>query len=363
MAESERAWTALCLALVAAVAIVDALLGGGLEGVLVVGPVVASARLSPRRTTFVAVLAVGCGLSIAIIAGQFGHLDVSLRLVASFGLSVLCISLARTRQGREQRLERLARLAEIAQHAILPPIPARVGHLDFATRYLSATEDALLGGDLYDVVATDDRVHLIIGDVRGKGLDAIRLAVVVLGLFRRAAVVESGLEEVAKAVDSAIGAYLGEEDFVTAVFVELTAGQVSVVNCGHHPPLRIRPHAVEELHEAEPSPPLGLGPHFTVETHSFDPGDRLLVYTDGLIEARSPSGTFFDLDRLPDGFLTQAPLEATLDMLVKRLVAHVGGRINDDMALVLTQPVNPAPRVQATDREHHRSPVDLSGAP
>jgi serine phosphatase RsbU (regulator of sigma subunit) len=165
----------------------------------------------------------------------------------------------------------------------------------------------------------------------------------VLGLFRRAAAVEAQLDAVAKAVDSALRSHLDEEDFVTAVFVEFTEGQVSVVNCGHYPPLRISGRGVETLAAAEPSPPLGLDPEFAIRSYSLDTDERLLVYTDGLIEARDPYGAFFDLEAPAALSLTQGTLDAALDTLVRRLLAHVGGRLNDDMALVLAQPVSADP--------------------
>jgi serine phosphatase RsbU (regulator of sigma subunit) len=179
-----------------------------------------------------------------------------------------------------------------------------------------------------------------VGDVRGKGLDAIRLSVVVLGLFRKSAAVEQPLDAVAKAVDDALASHLEDEDFVTAVFLEFTAGEVAVVNCGHYAPLRITPTGMEALHPTEPTVPLGLGPRFVVESYPLPDGDRLLVYTDGLVEARGRDGSFFDLDRLPAVFFRHGDLETTLDALVQRLLAHAGGRLNDDLALVLAQPAH-----------------------
>jgi serine phosphatase RsbU (regulator of sigma subunit) len=139
-------------------------------------------------------------------------------------------------------------------------------------------------------------------------------------------------------VDGALVSHLQDEDFVTAVFVEFTTGQVAVVNCGHYPPLRIGKGGFEALEASEPTVPLGLGPRFVVDTYPLEPGQRLLVYTDGLIEGRAGDGSFFDLDLLPPTFLSRGPLEATLAGLVQRLLAHVGGRLNDDLALVLAEP-------------------------
>jgi len=338
----EDAWTAVSIGVVIAVAALDAAWHGGLEGVLVAGPLMASTQLSPRRTALVGGLAFALGFSIAEANGHLGNLHVIARLVALAALSVFCVMAARSLHRRRQRYDRLAVVAEAAQHAILRPVPARVGDVGFSVRYLSAAQDAMIGGDLYDVIATGSTVRLVVGDVRGKGLDAVRLAALVLGLFREAAASANDLDAVAKAVDSGVTGYLDVEDFVTAVFVDFApGGQVTVVNCGHHPPLRIGAERVEPLPGGEPSPPLGLNPQFQVERHTLAPGERLLLYTDGLVEARNPDGTFFSLDRLPPRFLSARSLDDALDALVERLLAHVGGRLNDDLALVLAQPLTP----------------------
>lgn len=326
--------------LVLGVAALDAVLGGGLESVLAAGPVIASTQLSARRTALVAALALAAGAVVAGVGGRLGETTVILRLLASLGISAVCVAAAGSRQEREGRLLRLTRVAEVSQQAILRPIPVRAGHMAFATRYLSASEDALVGGDLYELVVTADVVRLIVGDVRGNGLDAVRLAALVLGSFREAAATEATLVAVAKAVDNATFAYLDEEGFVTAIFVEFSPdGRVLVVNCGHHPPLRITSTTVETLVPTDPTPPLGLEPQFVTDTYTLGADERLLVYTDGLVEARDPDGLFFDLDRLPAQFLSVRSLDATLDALVKRLLAHIGGRLNDDLALVLAQPI------------------------
>ena len=79
---------------------------------------------------------------------------------------------------------------------------------------------------------------MIIGDVRGNGLDAILVARHVLSAFRRSAVAVPALEQVADEVSRAIRPHLGEEDFVTAVLAQIApGGELTVVNCGHHPPL------------------------------------------------------------------------------------------------------------------------------
>jgi serine phosphatase RsbU (regulator of sigma subunit) len=82
---------------------------------------------------------------------------------------------------------------------------------------VSATANALIGGDLYEAVSTPHGVRIIIGDVRGKGLDAVQLAATVLGAFRQAAAVQPDLPSLVKAIDAVVSAVTGDEDFVTAL--------------------------------------------------------------------------------------------------------------------------------------------------
>ncbi len=105
---------------------------------------------------------------------------------------------------------------------------------------------------------------MIIGDVRGKGLDAILLARHVLSAFRRSAVAVPALEQVAGEVSRLIRPHLGEEDFVTAALVQLASGgELTVVNCGHHPPLLRHCGGLRPLTGGKAALPLGLDDDFT----------------------------------------------------------------------------------------------------
>jgi serine phosphatase RsbU (regulator of sigma subunit) len=229
-------------------------------------------------------------------------------------------------------------IAETAQRAVLRAIPHEVGSVGFAARYISATREALVGGDLYEVAASPYGVRVIVGDVRGKGLDAVQMAGTVLGAFRRSAFTQPSLTAIATDLDAVVTAVAGEEDFVTAVLAEFHDDHtVTLVNCGHHPPLLVTDAATAQLvPTGAPVPPLGLGPEPRSVTARWPGGSRLLVYTDGLVEARDRSGAFFPLAdhalALRDGNLDEA-----LDRLLARVLDHAGQRIDDDMALVLVE--------------------------
>lgn len=339
MGHREDVWTVVAVAVLVLVALLDNFVGGpGFDGLLVAGPVVASATLSMRRTLVLAVAA----LVAAIVVGGVHHrlimVSGGIRVFGIAGVGAFCALASHWRQSRENVLQRVTRVAEVAQLAILRPIPTRVGTVGFASRYISAADQAFIGGDLYEVVRTTTGVRVVVGDVRGKGLDAVRLAALVLGSFREAANVEDALAKVAKAVDRAVVGDISIEDFVTAVFVEFRpGGEVEVINCGHHSPLRVSSRAVEYLYPAEASPPLGLSPAFTAQVHHLDRGDRLLLYTDGLVEARAADRSFFEM--APDTLMSlrKRSLDSALEGLVAEVLRHAGGRLDDDLALLLAE--------------------------
>ncbi|HEX2274541.1 MAG TPA: PP2C family protein-serine/threonine phosphatase [Acidimicrobiales bacterium] len=339
MGTRENTWTGVAGGLVVGLAALDVVTGGGgFEGVLLAGPVVASATISSRRTAVVAALAVAGGLFVGLVNHRLDNFDQLVRITGLVLVGGFCVVGAHWRERRERDLARVTRVAEVAQLAILRPIPNRVGPVAFATRYVSAAEQAFIGGDLYEVVPGGEGVRVVVGDVRGKGLEAVHLAALVLGAFREAASVEQALEQVAAAVDRAVAGEIALEDFVTALFVEfLPGGEVRVVNCGHHPPLRLTDKTAEYLTPGEACPPLGLAPDFVVEAHRLKRGDRLLLYTDGLVEARSRDRRFFEL--APDvlASLGRRSLDTALENLVAQVLRHSGGRLDDDLALLLAE--------------------------
>jgi phosphoserine phosphatase RsbU/P len=147
--------------------------------------------------------------------------------------------------------------------------------------------------------------------VRGKGLDAVRLAGVVLGSFRDAAQDRPDLTQVAAALDRSVTRAIGPEDFVTAVAVQVLGdGSAIVLNCGHPAPLLVRAGRATELDPPEPAPPLGLGPHPEPLRLTLALGDRILLYPDGVSEARA-RGAFFPLQAAAAFALVSADLEAS----------------------------------------------------
>lgn len=247
----------------------------------------------------------------------------------------LALDTAATFEQQSERLAGVTLVAEAAQRAILAPPPARAGPVALSARYLSAAVEAQIGGDLYEVVQGQGSVRLLVGDVRGKGLSAVRTATVVLGEFRAAAAGSGDVAHVAREIDRRVQPYLVDtEDFVTGVLVDIEPdGQLSVVSCGHPAPVLFSERGVEAM-ELDHSPPLGLGVVPVAGRGRMAPGDRLLLFTDGLIEARSPDGAFID----PAPFLHEvgeADFDSALDRLLDSLKQAARDALGDDLALLL----------------------------
>ena len=239
------------------------------------------------------------------------------------------------------------------------PAPTHVGRLYVQSRHLPATQGG--GGDIHDVMATPFGVRLLVGDVMGTGLPANRTGLAVLNAWRELACTEPSLAGIAVRLHAMIARSEHPERFVTAMLANfpvcddpvagVTGGSwAELVCCGHPPPLLLRSipkSGGPDMRTAafvEPSaaPPLGLldlaDGWFRTSLIPVGDGDQLLLYTDGVSEARDAAGRFFPL--------AQAIAEATaagigaergglLDALVARLNDHVGDRGCDDILLLL----------------------------
>jgi serine phosphatase RsbU (regulator of sigma subunit) len=286
--------------------------------------------LSGRGGTFGAVTMI-----YAESGRRYGPDDVSFAedLVRRAALAVETAHAFREQSGR---LAEVTRVAEMAQHAILASPPPQIGPVALSARYVSAAAEALIGGDMYEVLRRPGAVRLLIGDVRGKGLDAVRTTTIVLGEFRAAAADLNDLAEVAAQIDRRLRPYLGDEDFVTALLAEITDdGSFRVANCGHPNALVAAAGVVTEI-EAQPSLPLGLGATPSLSTGTLAVGDRLLLYTDGLLEARDAERRFVNLREMVAP-LTESDLDEVLDHVLDGLLAVVGGVLADDLALLVAE--------------------------
>ncbi|MFI9173490.1 PP2C family protein-serine/threonine phosphatase [Streptomyces lincolnensis] len=260
-----------------------------------------------------------------------------------------------------RELRQARRVAGVAQSVLLRPLPPRIDGLHVAAAQLSADRGATIGGDLYEAVATEYGVRVVMGDVRGHGISAIGTAAAVLGSFREAAHDEPELGCVLRRMERALARHLREraradhpsggaepgppvaEEFVTVLLLEIGRdGRVRALNCGHPWPYLLSGTAVESLSRTDPLPPLGPFPLPCelppVRCGHLLPGESLVLHTDGAEDARDTRGRFFSLREALSEAIHDRPLAApqvVLGSVFTALLRHTGGQPSDDVALLV----------------------------
>lgn len=317
-------------------------------GLAAAAPFLAAAFSSWREVVAIGVAALTFGVLFGAVDLSRANVEDGRLLAVGLNLGGIMIStgiaavVGVIRQRQTVRFAELSRLASVAQGAVLRPIGPQLGQLAIAGRYISATAAADIGGDLYEALDTPYGVRMIVGDVRGKGLDAVRLASIVLGSYRHVVYERADLRAVVADLDRAVARSVGDEDFVTAVLVEERGGTLTIVNCGHPPPLLLRRGTVIPLDPPSNAPPLGFRPVVLPRVERLEPGDRLLFYTDGLAEARR-DGQFFPTAERAWRLLGHGTVADGLASLESALVEWVFGQLDDDIALVLMEYTGASP--------------------
>ncbi|MFI1964980.1 PP2C family protein-serine/threonine phosphatase [Streptomyces pathocidini] len=322
-----------------------------------VAPVAAAALCTYRQTLVVSAIT----LTVMVITHGIlpERLPAMNRVAAIFGNLLMVgagIAVALLRRERERLLERVSATGEAAQRALIRELPLHTRQLVVDGFYISAQKDALVGGDIYEAVETPFGTRVTIGDVQGKGLGAIGTGAAVLTAFREAAYHRRSLESAVKAMEEGLyrhyaeSARDGDERFVTAlVFGTEAAGpsgdpdpfslSMTLVDCGHVAPYVIGADGtVRELESGEPGLPLGLGELAAGQRRPqhvrLPAGSRVVACTDGVTEARDASGAFYPLAKR----LVQWAALPTVELLRRLeadLHAYTGGRMNDDVAVLV----------------------------
>lgn len=316
-------------------------------------PALAALAMGPGGTLFAVAVALAVNVTTATYNDAWATPQVFGNFLGLLVVSVASVILSNAvRTRRQSQLDQVRRIAVAAQEVILRPVPARLGPVRAASLCLAAGTGAQVGGDLYEAVRTPHGVRLIVGDVRGKGLSAIRAVAVVLGAFREAVHYEDELVEVMNHCAAALrrevatpGAFAQEavlEGFTTALLAQVPDEPVvQLVNRGHPPPMLLHRDGVQALMPDCPLPPLGLedllaDPPAKPDSHPFVPGDRLLLYTDGVVEARNRDNEFFPLPETLEKIHAGTP-QAFLEQLHQHLLHHTEGRLTDDVAMILIE--------------------------
>jgi serine phosphatase RsbU (regulator of sigma subunit) len=241
-----------------------------------------------------------------------------------------------------RRREPMQLAAEI-MWALLPP-------LSFATDQVlvaGVLEPCFdIGGDAFDYSLNGQLLSAAVFDAVGHGNPASLLATLAIGAYRNARRCGLDLTDTARSVDKHLRAHQPGA-FVTAVLAELDCGTggLRLIVAGHPAPLLLRDGRVIKTLSGPTALPLGLwhmsgnGPR--IQTAGLHPGDQVLLYTDGVIEARTADGELFGVDRLAD-FVTRAladqlPLPETMRRLVHAILAYQDDQLQDDASAIMLQ--------------------------
>jgi hypothetical protein len=268
-------------------------------------------------------------------------LERDLRVFVTLVAELLVVNNAYTDVFSRLRRRKTLSMAAEMQWELLPP-------LSFGTERLVITgglEPAYdIGGDSFDYAVNGSTADLLVIDSVGHGLPATVLATVAISAYRHPRRNTLDLPDIAVDINTAIARQFPGSQFATAVLarLDIDTGRLRWINAGHPAPLILRGSSLVPPPHCPPSRPLGLQETKPTSCETrLEPGDRLLLYTDGITEARSPSGEFFGEQRLAD-FISAAvaagePAPETVRQLMRHVLAHQADQLQDDASIVVLE--------------------------
>jgi serine phosphatase RsbU (regulator of sigma subunit) len=241
----------------------------------------------------------------------------------------------RVAQERE-RIEQELRVARQIQRSLLPEATPDLYGWQLAAYYKPARE---VGGDFYDFLELEDgRLGLVVGDATGKGMPAALVVATTRGMLRAVAQSLDSPGQALARVNDALCPDIPSEMFVTCFYAILDPknGTLSYANAGHDLPYLWHGGDVEELRAR--GMPLGLMPEMSYEEKEavLREGDRVLFYSDGLVEAHDPNYEMFGFPRLRVLISEHKKQRSLVDSLLDKLYSFVGERWEqeDDITLL-----------------------------
>ncbi|TKK90430.1 PAS domain S-box protein [Herbidospora galbida] len=255
--------------------------------------------------------------------------------------------LLRARQEAERERERLQEVLSILQRSLLPPSLTNVPGLQTAAHYHIASADQV-GGDFYDLFPLGpDRWGFFLGDVSGKGAEAANITSLIRHTLREAAVHDSDPVGVLHRLNTAVHAQYRSHDprYCTVIFGVLTRDgdgfTVTLASGGHPPALLLRGDGGAAYLHTPGGLLVGIMAEasFTAATVRLALGDTLMLYTDGLTEARTSREadpmSLYGEQSLLDFATGLAPADAaTVITAVRQLLAGFGEGLDDDAAVM-----------------------------
>jgi len=267
-----------------------------------------------------------------------------LRLLERYGHAVAQVLLAKLQYGDALHVVQRSRPLELGAEllaSVLPPATFATEGLVISAMVQPAYEN---GGDAFDYAVNRDAVHLAVFDAVGHGLHAARLSTFAVAAYRNCRRAGRELVDTYAALDTEVGEQFGGDSFTTGILAELDpeSGTLRWVNAGHPPPLVLRSGGEVSVLDAAHATPFGM-PLFatepTVVEERLEPGDILVLYTDGVTEARQDSGDSFGLDGLIEFLQRDAsagkPPPETLRRLRRALASEIGPMLRDDATVLV----------------------------
>jgi serine phosphatase RsbU (regulator of sigma subunit) len=227
------------------------------------------------------------------------------------------------------------------QWDLLPPLSARTADALIAGVLEPAYD---IAGDAFDYAVNGDDLHFAVLDGMGHGIGSTLLTGLAVGAYRHARRDGASVAGIHAAIDAALAGYYDDMSFATGIIGHLAAGPGRLEwSCAGHPrPLLLRGRKVVAELSCEATLPFGLGEGAPVPgVEQLERDDVVLLYTDGVIEARTPDGELFGLERLADLLEREAASGQSPEELLRRLVLavveHQAGGLRDDATLLLVQ--------------------------
>jgi serine phosphatase RsbU (regulator of sigma subunit) len=238
------------------------------------------------------------------------------------------------RQGREMSLP------AGMQWDLLPPLNTRTPGATIAGLLEPAYD---IAGDAFDYAVGSELLDFAIIDGMGHGIASTLLTGLAVGAYRHARRGGASIEDIHTAIDHALTSNYDDDSFATGIVGKLAfgTGRLEWSCAGHPPPLLLRGRKVVAELANDPVLPFGLRGRPKLSSADLEPGDAVLLYTDGVTEARAADGELFGLERLTDLLEQEAaserPPEEMLRRLVRALLDHQPEGLRDDATLLLVQ--------------------------
>lgn len=271
--------------------------------------------------------------------------EIAMRRITDLAQLIAMVVLGRSRSSDSYARLVRGRSMRVGAELLWSLMPHRTFASD-AVALNAAVEPAYaVGGDGFDYALDGDIMRLAIFDAIGHDTSAALTTAIALGVYRNSRRRGIDLLAASDAIDEAIADQFSTSRYATGVMADLNirTGELTWVNRGHPPPVLLRRRRVAAVLDSPPDPPMGfdLGPAAGLGRRRLEPGDRLLLYTDGVIEMRSPAGERFGMERVTDfvlrGEADGLPGAEIVRLLIRAVLDHQMGGPRDDATVMLVE--------------------------